>query len=78
MSFQTAWHTDSREDWKSPGLWLAGRSFCSSDEPAAGMNETETRDLFQLIKKIQEQGITVLLIEHDMSLVMKFMMPTAL
>jgi branched-chain amino acid transport system ATP-binding protein len=41
------------------------------DEPAAGMNETETRDLFQLIKKIQEQGITVLLIEHDMSLVMK-------
>lgn len=41
------------------------------DEPAAGMNETETSDLFQLIKKIQEQGITVLLIEHDMPLVMK-------
>ncbi|MBT2688814.1 ABC transporter ATP-binding protein [Bacillus sp. ISL-47] len=41
------------------------------DEPAAGMNETETSELFQLIKKIQEQGITVLLIEHDMPLVMK-------
>lgn len=41
------------------------------DEPAAGMNETETNDLFLLIKKIQSQGITVLLIEHDMPLVMK-------
>jgi branched-chain amino acid transport system ATP-binding protein len=40
------------------------------DEPAAGMNETETSDLFQLIKKIQTRGITVLLIEHDMPLVM--------
>lgn len=40
------------------------------DEPAAGMNETETEDLFQLIKRIQQKGITVLLIEHDMPLVM--------
>lgn len=41
------------------------------DEPAAGMNETETKDLFHLIKKIQQKGITILLIEHDMPLVMK-------
>ncbi|MEK5101873.1 ABC transporter ATP-binding protein [Cytobacillus sp. FSL M8-0252] len=41
------------------------------DEPAAGMNETETSDLFDLIKKIQQKGITVLIIEHDMPLVMK-------
>lgn len=41
------------------------------DEPAAGMNESETNDLFHLIKKIQSLGITVLLIEHDMPLVMK-------
>lgn len=41
------------------------------DEPAAGMNETETNGLFQLIKKIQAKGITVLLIEHDMPLVMQ-------
>lgn len=41
------------------------------DEPAAGMNETETNDLYHLIKKIQNQGMTVLLIEHDMPLVMK-------
>jgi branched-chain amino acid transport system ATP-binding protein len=41
------------------------------DEPAAGMNERETNDLFHLIKKIKELGITVLLIEHDMPLVMR-------
>ncbi|MCM3122809.1 MULTISPECIES: ABC transporter ATP-binding protein [unclassified Mesobacillus] len=40
------------------------------DEPAAGMNETETSSLFELIKKIQTNGVTVLLIEHDMPLVM--------
>ena len=41
------------------------------DEPAAGMNETETESLFDLIKKVQERGVTVLLIEHDMPFVMK-------
>lgn len=40
------------------------------DEPAAGMNESETEDLFHLIKQIQAMGITVVLIEHDMKLVM--------
>jgi branched-chain amino acid transport system ATP-binding protein len=41
------------------------------DEPAAGMNETETEELFLLIKKIQKLNITIMLIEHDMKLVMK-------
>ncbi|AFQ45913.1 ABC transporter ATP-binding protein [Desulfosporosinus meridiei] len=40
------------------------------DEPAAGMNESETEDLRLLIKKIQTMGKTVILIEHDMNLVM--------
>ncbi len=40
------------------------------DEPAAGMNATETRDLAELIRRIRDQGITVLLIEHDMKFVM--------
>ncbi|MBI5379617.1 MAG: ABC transporter ATP-binding protein [Nitrospirae bacterium] len=40
------------------------------DEPAAGMNPQETRDLMALIREIRKQGITVLLIEHDMALVM--------
>lgn len=41
------------------------------DEPAAGMNENETEELHGLIMKIRQMGITVLLIEHDMPLVMK-------
>ncbi len=41
------------------------------DEPAAGMNPQETAELTALIKQIQQQfNITILLIEHDMSLVM--------
>jgi len=41
------------------------------DEPAGGMNEQETTDLITLIRKIRDQGTTILLIEHDMSLVMR-------
>ncbi len=40
------------------------------DEPAGGMNDQETKKLVNLIKKIRDRGITVLLIEHDMNLVM--------
>ena len=41
------------------------------DEPAAGMNPQETQELIDLIYAIREQGVTVLLIEHDVKLVMK-------
>lgn len=41
------------------------------DEPAGGMNAQETSALVELIKEIKKRGITVLLIEHDMSLVMR-------
>ncbi|MEN8141552.1 MAG: ABC transporter ATP-binding protein [Thermodesulfobacteriota bacterium] len=40
------------------------------DEPAAGLNIYETAEVARLISKIQARGITVLLVEHDMSLVM--------
>ena len=40
------------------------------DEPAAGMNPSETAVLRRLIEKIRDDGVTVLLIEHDMKLVM--------
>lgn len=40
------------------------------DEPAAGMNPIETAELMGLIRTIRERGITVLLIEHHMNLVM--------
>ena len=40
------------------------------DEPAAGMNPTESEELMHLIRRIRDTGATVLLIEHHMKLVM--------
>jgi branched-chain amino acid transport system ATP-binding protein len=40
------------------------------DEPAAGMNPRETRELDQVITRIRDRGITIILVEHDMRLVM--------
>ncbi|WP_157410905.1 ABC transporter ATP-binding protein [Actinoplanes rectilineatus] len=40
------------------------------DEPAAGFNPAEKEELLELIRKIRDMGVTVLLIEHDMRLVM--------
>ncbi len=40
------------------------------DEPAAGMNPHETETLMDLLVKLRDQGLTILLIEHDMNLVM--------
>jgi branched-chain amino acid transport system ATP-binding protein len=40
------------------------------DEPAAGFNPAEKEELLKLIRKIRDTGVTVLLIEHDMRLVM--------
>lgn len=41
------------------------------DEPAAGLNNSETRRLSESIFKIRDLGVTVLLVEHDMGLVME-------
>jgi len=41
------------------------------DEPAAGLNMRETADTARLISRIRDLGITVLIVEHDMSLVMQ-------
>ncbi len=40
------------------------------DEPAAGLNPTETEDLGRDLKRFAHDGLTVLLVEHDMSLIM--------
>jgi branched-chain amino acid transport system ATP-binding protein len=39
------------------------------DEPTAGMNPTETREFGEQILRVREEGITLLVIEHDMSLI---------
>ena len=49
----------------------AGPKLLLLDEPAAGLNPAETEHLAETIRRIVARGITVLLIEHDMSLVMR-------
>jgi branched-chain amino acid transport system ATP-binding protein len=49
----------------------AGPRLLLLDEPAAGLNAQETEALADTIRRIRDRGITVLLIEHDMSLVMR-------
>jgi branched-chain amino acid transport system ATP-binding protein len=41
------------------------------DEPVSGMNPSETVNFIRMIEKIQERGITLLLVEHDMKIVME-------
>jgi len=41
------------------------------DEPAAGLNETETEMMADLFRRLRDRGVTILIVEHDMRLVMK-------
>jgi len=49
---------------------LAGPRLLLLDEPAAGLNDTETAELARLLRAIRDRGITILIVEHNMSLVM--------
>jgi branched-chain amino acid transport system ATP-binding protein len=40
------------------------------DEPAAGLNDTETAELTAVLRAVRDSGVTILLVEHNMSLVM--------
>ena len=40
------------------------------DEPCAGMNSDESREMIHLVRRIRDTGITIMLIEHDMKVVM--------
>ncbi|MFI4995471.1 MAG: ABC transporter ATP-binding protein [Hyphomicrobiales bacterium] len=41
------------------------------DEPTAGMNPTETREMLEIIRSLKERGLTILLIEHKLDMVMR-------
>jgi branched-chain amino acid transport system ATP-binding protein len=54
------------------GLALAAQpSMLLLDEPVAGMNPGETANVMQLVETIRASGVTILLVEHDMPMVMK-------
>ena len=48
----------------------AGPQMLLLDEPASGMNPAETADFMKMIQQIRDRGITILLVEHDMRMVM--------
>lgn len=51
---------------------LAGRpSVLLLDEPAAGLNQTEKRELAELLSRLRGHGLTIFLIEHDMDLILQ-------
>ncbi|MFG1293572.1 ABC transporter ATP-binding protein [Xanthobacter versatilis] len=41
------------------------------DEPVSGMNASETQGFVRLIRKVRDEGVTILLVEHDMPMVME-------
>jgi len=49
---------------------MAGPKLLLLDEPAAGLNDTETEELAGLLRAVRDSGITVIVVEHNMSLVM--------
>jgi branched-chain amino acid transport system ATP-binding protein len=49
---------------------MAGPRLLLLDEPAAGLNDAETADLAELLRAVRDSGITVMVVEHNMSLVM--------
>jgi branched-chain amino acid transport system ATP-binding protein len=49
---------------------MAGPRVLLLDEPAAGLNESETAELAMLLRGIRDAGVTLMVVEHNMSLVM--------
>lgn len=49
---------------------MAGPRLLLLDEPAAGLNDAETAELAELLRAVRDSGITVIVVEHNMSLVM--------
>jgi branched-chain amino acid transport system ATP-binding protein len=49
---------------------VAGPKLLLLDEPFTGMNPEETRHMMDLVRRVRDRGITILLVEHDMQAVM--------
>ena len=63
-----AWQAAQR--WKSHARSASDPKLLLLDEPAAGLRYLEKRSLAELLRKLREEGLGVLLVEHDMDFVM--------
>ena len=55
---------------RSPGRWRRSRGCCCSTSLRPGLNPSEVGELAEIIRDIRRDGVTVVLIEHNMGLVM--------
>ena len=60
----------SKEWSKIAPAMIAGPKLLLLDEPAAGLNGAETTNLLNLLRQLNEQGLSILIIEHDMKLLL--------
>ena len=65
-TWPATFRTGISDGWRSPGRWPPTRSCILLDEPTAGMNPQETRQAEELIFRIRDLGLAVVVIEHDM------------
>ena len=63
--------------FEKAGPWVVlARALCGApsllmlDEPASGLDVTQAEDFIELLRSLSDLGLSILLIEHDMSLVM--------
>ncbi len=56
--------------WRGVGAGCCEPSMLLLDEPVSGMNASETHTFVQLVRNIRDRGVTILLVEHDMPMVM--------
>ena len=61
----------NRSAWRSRWRWSRKPRLLLLDEPFAGINANQTRGLIALIESIAATGVTILLIEHQMQVVMQ-------
>ena len=55
---------------RSPGRWPPSRSCSAPGRDRAGLNPTELDEAIDLIRKIRDSGITILIVEHIMKVIM--------
>ncbi len=70
MIAPAAWRWGSRGFWKSRARSAADPDLLLLDEPAAGLRYHEKEALAQVLAQLRAQGMSILIVEHDMDFVM--------
>ena len=63
-------HRDSANSSPSHARWSATRASLLLDEPASGLDTAESQWLGERLRRIRDSGVTILMVDHDMHLVL--------